>query len=188
MGFLAGVAILWGVFWSFGIKFASGFDGKLGTVLLAWGPAVLLAWFVIGRTLRREKLHDAALESLGVAKGAGYDHSEDGTGIAINVKSRSVALIGDGGYKTYGYDQLRSWLDKEERPTGVVGGTVQGAAHNIRAAREAAANTGLFVTVKDVERPQWRVAMKDRMARARWMELLRREISEGGASATSITS
>lgn len=188
MGFLAVIAVLWGAFWSMGIKFASGFDGKLGTVLLAWGPAVLLAWFVIAKALRREKLHDAALASLGVAKGTGFDHAEDGTGIAINVKSRAVVLIGDGGYKTYGYDQLRSWLDKEERPTGVVGGTVQGAAHNIRAAREAAANTGLFVTVKDVERPQWRVAMKDRMARARWMELLRQEISEGGASATAITS
>ncbi|WP_426212286.1 DUF4755 domain-containing protein [Massilia sp. TWP1-3-3] len=188
MGFLAVITVLWGTFWSFGIKFATGFDGKLGTAALAWGPAVLLAWFVIGRALRREKLHDAALESLGVAKGAGFDHSEDGTGIAINVKSRAVALVGDGGFKTYGYEQLRSWVDREERPTGVVVGTVQGAAHNVRASREAAANTGLFVTVKDVERPEWRVAMKDRMARARWMELLRQQINETPASGASITS
>lgn len=188
MGFFAVITVLWGAFWSFGIQFASGFDGKLGTVVLAWGPAVLLAWFVIDRALRREKLHDAALDSLGVAKGTGFDHSEDGTGIAINVKSRAVALIGDGGFKTYGYEQLRSWVDRETRPTGVVGGTVQAAADNVRAAREAAANTGLFVAVKDVERPEWRVAMKDRMARARWMELLRQQINETPASGSSITS
>lgn len=187
MVFFAAVFVLWAIFWSFAIQFASGYAGKLGAAALAWGPAILLAWFAVARALRRERLHDEALSAIGVAKGTGFDHAEDGSGIAINPKSKSIVLVGDGGYRTYGYGEIRSWVNQDERPSGVagygVGGSVQAAAHNVRAAREAAANTGLFVEVRDVERPRWRVAMKDRTTRARWMELLRQEINEGGASA-----
>lgn len=180
------VLVIWGMFWSMAIPFATGFFGKLGTVLLAWGPVAVFAWFHIARAFGREKLHAAMLGGLGIVAGQGLDHSEDGTGIALNPKTMTLGLLGEGGYQFYGYDKIREWASNEERAGGVVGVGVQGsvaaAGANIRAAREAKANTGLFVTVKDVGRPSWRVAMADKATRARWMEILQQELNEGGVA------
>jgi hypothetical protein len=44
--------------------------------------------------------------------------------------------------------------------------------------RDAAANTGFFVTVRDVDNPKWRIEMRDEATQARWMEILRQEINE----------
>lgn len=176
------VFLAWGVVWSMASAFASGFGEKLGTVLMAWAPVALLAWYCVARAIGREKLHAAMLGGLGIAAGQGLDHSEDGTGIAVDPKSKTIGLLCDGVYQLYAFDKIREWASNEERPGGVVGVGVQGAigaaGANIRAAREAAANTGLFVTVKDVGRPSWRVAMKDKAMRARWMEILQQEINE----------
>ncbi|MES2316210.1 MAG: DUF4755 domain-containing protein [Pseudomonadota bacterium] len=154
----------------------------MALLFMAWGPLCLLAAFVFARAMRREKLHAAMLSALGIAPGQGLDHSENGTGIALDPKAKILALLGRGGYQVYAYDKIREWASNEERASGVVGagliGAVGAAGNNIRAAREAEANTGLFVTVKDLDNPQWRVAMKDRTMRARWMELLQQEINE----------
>ncbi|MES2149871.1 MAG: DUF4755 domain-containing protein [Pseudomonadota bacterium] len=187
MGFLVGFLAVWGVLVSLTIGFATGVTGKLCVLIVAWGPVGLLTWFLIARATGREKLHSAMLGALGVQPGAGFDHSEGGTGIALNPKSRTLALLADGGYQSYDYERVREWASNEQKAGQVVGFGLAGAASatgaNIRAAREAAANTGLFVTVKDLGRPQWRVAMKDKAMRARWMELLQQEINEGGAAA-----
>jgi hypothetical protein len=42
----------------------------------------------------------------------------------------------------------------------------------------AAANTGFFVAVRDVDNPIWRVEMTDAGREARWMEILRQEINQ----------
>ena len=55
---------------------------------------------------------------------------------------------------------------------------MQAIEANARAAKQASANTGLFVLVKDVENPRWRIAMKDEGTQARWMEILRQEVNE----------
>lgn len=187
MGFLAGFFVLWGLFWSLSISFAAGVMGKLGVLILAWGPLGLLTWFLVARATGRERLHAAMLGALGVQAGMGFDHSECGTGIALNPKAKTLALLADGGYQSYDYERVREWASNEQKAGQVVGFGLAGAASatgaNIRAAREAAANTGLFLTVKDLERPQWRVAMSDKAMRARWMELLQQEINEGGAAA-----
>ncbi|ATQ75791.1 hypothetical protein CR152_15600 [Massilia violaceinigra] len=182
MWILGIVFFLWGIVVSTMVPFATGFFAKLATVLVAWGPVALLSWFLIARAFGREKLHAAMLGGLGIIAGQGLDHSEEGTGIALDPKSKTLGLLCDGGYQLYPFDKIREWASNEERPGGVVGFGVQGAigaaGANIRAAREAAANTGLFVTVKDVGRPSWRVAMKDKAMRARWMEILQQEINE----------
>lgn len=187
MVFFTVVCLLWAMFWSMAIAFATGFLGKMGTFLLAWGPVTVLVWYALARAAGRDKLHAAMLGALGVQAGQGFDHAEAGTGIALDPTSKTLALLGDGGYRFYTYDKVREWVNSEERASGVVGfglaGTASAAGANVRAAREAAANTGLFVSVKDVERPRWRIAMKDNAMRARWMELLQQEINEGGAAA-----
>jgi len=106
--------------------------------------------------------HAEMLEAGGVAPSRGWDHIEEGTGIAINSKERLVLLLAGGGrvYKSYDYEAVRGW-GQSEGPAGA----------------------GLFVSVVDREMAEWRVSMKDRAERARWMEILSREIHEGAAQA-----
>lgn len=176
------VFFVWAIVVSTMVPFALGFFAKLLTALVAWAPVALFAWYCIARAIGREKLHAAMLGALGIVAGQGLDHSEEGTGIALDRKSKTLGLLCDGGYQLYPFDKIREWVSNEERASGVVGVGVQGAigaaGMNIRAAREAAANTGLFVKVMDVGRPSWRVAMKDKAMRARWMEILQQEINE----------
>jgi hypothetical protein len=180
------ISVIWALIWSFAFSAKLDFMEKLTLVLMAYGPVCLLAWYEFARAMKRQKLHTAMLGALGIPEGQGLDHSENGTGIALDPKAKVLALLAGGGYQFYTYDKIREWASNEERASGVVGagfvGTVGAASANIRAAREAAANTGLCVIVKDLERPEWRVEMKDRTVRARWMELLQQEINERHAA------
>lgn len=177
------ILALWALFATIGVVGAKGFMDTVGIAMLAYGPLAFFAWYRVNRALAGEKLRDDMLAALGVTRGAGYDHFEDGTGIAVNPEARMVAVMARGGYKAYEFSQVRSWSVREERPGGAavglgLAGVTTAAAHNVRMAREAAANTGLFLLVKDLDNPEWRVAMGDRMMRARWMELLRQELNE----------
>lgn len=188
MGFFATIFVIWGLVFSMFVPFAGGGMAALGVFAFAWGPTGALVWFVVHRAGQREKLHRAMLDAAGVAQGTGFDHAEDGTGIALNRSKRELALLADGAWRTYSYGQIRDWAIQAQKagtvvPAFGVANGIAAAGASARMAREAKANTGLFVTVKDLERPQWRVAMKEPMVRARWMELLRQEINEGGVVA-----
>ena len=113
---------------------------------------------------------------------------------ALPTYSRStilrVTLLLAGSWKTYSFADVRKWRTTLVRPgqAGFVGGNLgsavaaMGAEANMR--RDAKAETGLFVEVRDIERASWRVAMKDERTQARWMEILQQEINEGaGANA-----
>ena len=188
MGFFATIFVLWGLFFSLFIPAAPGGLAALGLIAFAWVPTGLLVWFVLHRAGKREKLHREMLDAVGVPQGTGFDHAEEGTGIALNRSKREVGVLADGTWKIYPYEEIRSWTIQSQQAGRVVGGVgvannVAAAGANARMAREAAANTGLFLTVKDLQAPQWRVAMKEPMVRARWMELLQQEINEGGVAA-----
>jgi len=188
MWFIGLILGIWAMLATFGVMDAKGFMDTVGMAMLAYGPIAFFAWYRVNRAMAGEKLRKDMLAAFGVVEGAGFDHFEDGTGIAINPKAKMVAIMARGGYQAYEYSQVRSWVVQEERAgAGVVGfglaGATTAAAHNVRMAREAAANTGLFLVVKDLDNPEWRVAMSDKKTRARWMELLRQEINEGGVAA-----
>jgi hypothetical protein len=182
------VFVLWGLFWSGGLFFDSALSTKLGIFLLAWGPLGLMSWFFIQRASAREKQRGALLAALGVFPGSGWEHAEDGTAIALNPDKREVGVQVGPSFQVYPYEKVRHWEAREERPGVVVpkfgiANGVAAAGAQARLAREAAANTGLFIEVKDVEAPSWRIVMKDQSTRSRWIELLRQEINEGGAAA-----
>lgn len=187
MGLLSGVLVAWGLIVSAMAPFADGGLAKLAVLAVGWAPVACLAWFAMNRSKRRQALHQEMLAAVGVAQGRGFDHAEDGTGIALNQTKRAVAVLADGSYREYGYEQVRQWSIREERAGSVVpafgvANGVAAAGASARMARDARANTGLFLTVKDLDRPGWRVAMKDARTRERWMELLRQEINESGAA------
>lgn len=178
MGFLLWTgAILWGLFCSFGIFGAKGGESFV-FFLVGWAPTGLLVWFSIHRASKREAAHKAMLQEAGVAQGSGFDHAEADTGIAINKQAKTLTLLIGGFWKTYPYTDIREWEAIKETPGVVVGGNLAAVSAEAAMRRQAAANTGFFVTVKDVDNPKWRIAMKDNAMQARWMELMRQEVNE----------
>jgi len=127
---------------------------EIGMLFLSigWRP------FVLNRQSRRDatwaRLHAEMLEAGGVVPGDGLDHSEAGTGIAINPRERLVLLLADGIYKSYDYEDVRKCDANREN-----------------------GSSSLLVSVRDRGMPTWRIAMKDEAARARWMEILRQALS-----------
>lgn len=67
-----------------------------------------------------------------------------------------MGLLADGFWKIYLFSDVREW----ETRNGL------------------GKNSGLYVSVKDVDHPKWRIEMKDDGIQARWMEILRQEINE----------
>lgn len=166
----------------------AGRDGATpGVIILLVGlvPLALMIWSSQKRKAGWGDAHARMLAEAGVPAGGGYEHGEDDSGIAVNRQARTLTLSNAGQWKTYPFAEVRGWKTYLVRPgqPGVVAGNlasnVASIGAEIRAKQDAAADTGLFVEVRDIDHPKWRVAMKDERAQSRWMEILRQEINEG---------
>lgn len=180
-------AVVWALtflLWAMGLIFgANSYFMGLIFLVVAMLPIILLVKISIKKAADTASAYEAMLKAAGVARGSGVDHSEAETGIAINKTAQTLTLLKDGSHKTYLYTDVRKWESRKERPGQFVGGgnlssiaMVMTAEANAK--REASANTGLFVTVRDVDNPVWRIAMKDEGQQARWMEILEQELNE----------
>lgn len=138
---------------------------------------------------RRASAHAEMLAGAGVSPNAGWDHSEQDSGVAINMAARTLTLLSNGKSKTYPFSDVREWSTNlaTARQVVPIGGGFAGAvamgSANIAAGLQAASATGLFVTVRDIENPKWRIEMSSEAVQARWMEILEQAINESHAPA-----
>lgn len=147
-------------------------------VLLIAAAPIFLVW-------RWSKSHQASAEKhlremIGLTEGSGYLFAsgvESACGIALNPATRKIALIEAGVRKAYSFDDIREWQTIHETAGQVIGGGLQGAVANIGANSTAAARSGLFITVRDIDRPKWRIVMPQK-EHARWMEIMRQVVNE----------
>lgn len=147
-------------------------------VLIVAAVPVFLVW-------RWSKSHQASAEKhlremIGLTEGTGYLFAsgvESACGIALNPATRKIALIEAGARKAYSFDDIREWQTIHETAGQVIGGGLQGAVANIGANSAAAARSGLFITVRDIDRPKWRIVMPQK-EHARWMEIMRQVVNE----------
>lgn len=158
------------------------------------GPAGAVAAVAIGvvvwissraRSARPDAntLKAAACEAVGIPSGSKFAHVERNTAIALNSQTRKLAVSAGGESKVYNYDDVREWdVRKVSRGSGAVGygltGTISAGSQNIAASMQADRETGLFLTMRDIEHPVWRVSMFGSDDRARWAEILRQELDE----------
>ena len=60
----------------------------------------------------------------------------------------------------------------------VLGGGINGVIINGVEGKRAAANSGLFISVSDIENPEWHVKFRDKSLLNKWYEILQQEINE----------
>lgn len=114
-----------------------------------------------------------------------YHNFADKTGIAIDPKQRLVHLVAGANYKVYGFDDIRKWTTNMSAGGFHHGGGLAAIAANAATARQNAESSGLFIEVRDIEFPLWKIRLptntvnKYEMELARWMEILRQHLSDG---------
>lgn len=91
----------------------------------------------------------------GVHADSPYFHWESDTGLALNAVAKTVTVADGMNVETYGFDDVCEWASRSANA---------GAAESFGA--------GLFVSVKGRDCPTWRVAMHDKVNRARWLAIL----------------
>lgn len=147
-------------------------------VLIAAAAPVFLVW-------RWSKSQQASAEKqlremIGLAEGTGYLFAsgvESASGIALNPTTRQIALIEGPRRKAYSFDDIREWQTIHETAGQVIGGGLQGAAANMSANAAAAARSGMFIVVRDIDRPKWRIVMP-KNEHDRWMEIMRQVVNQ----------
>lgn len=115
---------------------------------------------------------------------ARYSHHVRKSGIALDDQKRVIHLLEGKVSKSYSYDEVRSWNTNIQTGGVVYGGGLAGAIGTIESGANNMKNTGLFITVKDIEHPEWRISLcapnhRDaRKIHARWMEILQQSLNQ----------
>ena len=166
----------------------SGFLGilsplRLVGILLIFVGIVKLIASATGSTVKSSKLSS-------FADGFKYSNWHDNTAVALDMDRRLVKLRSrfPSGMveREYSFDQVRGVNSNIQKGGQIVGGAYgsgfQGALNagaagaqiagaNYRIAKENKLATGIFVTVKDIDHPRWRLAFANEHDIHRWMEI-----------------
>lgn len=104
-----------------------------------------------------------------------------GSGVAISRVRRTLYLNHGSRRAKYSFDDVREWSIKELTGGKAVGagfyGGMAALGHNKREAQQAAMASGLFVSVRDIENPEWQVQMPQKLQQT-WFEILNQFIKE----------
>lgn len=120
---------------------------------------------------------------------AKYSFGHGEFGIAVEEQTEKIHLMDSGRVKSYPFTDVRSW--KTNLQTGGTAAFVGGGAINAISVGSANRNqlkenekaTGLFVSVRDVDKPVWRIKFSDKQdeeekQQARWMEILNQVVNK----------
>ena len=122
-----------------------------------------------------------------------YKYAYDETGIAIDAANRSVILIQHINKlpitKTYSFNNIRNWsyeipgVDAVKTFGPVDASAAMGVfAHNWAAQKQAQANTGLNIRVKDIDYPEWFIKFEPttnvKKDLSRWMEIFSQYVND----------
>ncbi len=155
-----------------------------GVLSLILKPAgiVLIVWSAVStyKTLKgKEKSAPPGLPDF--VKDLRFKHFYAKTGIAVDTEKREVHLKDRGNYKVYKFDEIRSWEANTQSGGMIYGGGMNVLAANLANQRANKENTGLFIKVKDVDYPQWKIEFPPAKAKqelTRWMEILQQTLNE----------
>lgn len=160
-------------------------------ILAIFIPAIIRMFFMPIRWARKTVCESGGSEYIdfgGIAAVFGTMN-----GVAINKKLRKLHVfewrpitslfIGNSAFrfKSYDFDDVREWsiLDvKSGRVFGVgIGAGLAAMGENHRATIAAAEQSGLFICVKDINRPEWQINLAPKLQK-KWFEILNQFINE----------
>lgn len=162
----------------------------LGLLLILIG-VIKLAATGTGSAVKSSKLTS-------FAEGYKYSNWHKDTAVALDMDKRMVKLRSQFPTGTvereYSFDQVRGANSNIQKGGGVVGGAyggggLQGALNasaagaqiagaNYRIQKENAQATGVFVTVKDIDHPRWRLSFASEHDIHKWMEIFEQAFEE----------
>ncbi|MBN8921880.1 MAG: hypothetical protein BGP10_14545 [Rhodanobacter sp. 68-29] len=135
---------------------------------------VLIVWGIVSISKGREgSTRDTTFA------GAAHSFVSKNTGIGIYPDKRTLLLKQGARKKEYSFADVREWEVNLQTGGHLIGNVgMAGVAHNVRTIRENRNASGLFVKVRDIETPVWRINMLLKDDQQRWMEILRQLINE----------
>ena len=106
----------------------------------------------------------------------------------IAVSENQLHLCEYGYTKSYAFNDVRSWKTNLSTGGNIIGGgnigqLIDVGIANRKQQKSNEQNTGLFVTVRDVDKPVWRIKFSDneeeeKTQQARWFEILNQTLNE----------
>lgn len=111
-----------------------------------------------------------------------YKYHYKQSGIGVDTDSRQLHLFSQGLDKIYSFSDVREWKINFSSGGGLVGGGLPSIGANIANDKQNKKETGLFILVRDIENPVWRIEFDynnntDKELN-KWMEILRQSINE----------
>lgn len=169
----------------YGLVMASIF-GDLGIV----PAALLVAGILFGlRFFTKKQMENSLFKTAGILKNDKncFIFFNLNSGVVLNPSEKAITLADTAStVKKYRYDEIRSWSNEEETAGETIGvGFHAGMAAlgaNARAKAKARENTGLFISVKDINHPVFRIGMQNKKDRQKWFEILTQELNEDGVN------
>lgn len=166
------------------LNFGQGKGGLVGSLIQPAGFVLILwAGWSLYKSFSSEKksLPSGIPENVSTFK---YKHFHGKTGIAIDTDKKEVHLKDRSNYKIYKYNEIRTWESSLHTGGQIYGSGLNVIAANLATARQNADSTGLFIKVKDIDFPEWKISFPLKSAKNdlnRWMEILRQTLNESAA-------
>jgi hypothetical protein len=148
----------------------------IGTAALIFGVVNLLrALFQATTASPNENI------ALDICKDLPYQSFHGDTGIGLDPEKKELHLYAKPTFKTYKFDEVRRWETNIQTGGQVFGTGLALAAANVSTIKSNLKNSGLFIEVRDIDNPRWKISFDPRKMEKelpRWMEILRQHINE----------
>ena len=118
-----------------------------------------------------------------------YKHGKGYYGIALDEAKRNLHLFDNGFSKIYPFSDIREWKTNISTGGKFITGNIASIdlSHlgraNRRQEKDNQEETGLFISVRDIDRPVWRIRFTDDIEgeakfHARWMEIFKQVVNK----------
>ena len=153
-------------------EYGQGAEGIAITIMAVVPMALLaLSLWLLGRRGRSQ--------FMSAARGVDprFTHFHDASGIAVDAKNRRLILADKNRMRTYSFDDVRehkcAWQTGGHSNKSGIGNLIRDAKNELDN-REA---SGVFVWVKDIDHPEWRIGFRSKKKAQRWHEILQQALA-----------
>ena len=120
--------------------------------LMAWAGLLMIAWGIYRLWAGKRRGNDPWLAD---KANCPFKWAYDNTGLALDTATRTIHLKNKETAKSYSFDDVREWKYNVQTGGEIINGSV-GTNYGIHLKNKA--QSGLFIMMRDIEYPQWRIS------------------------------